>query len=54
MKKTGLVFNPDGKTPADKIIDRIRKGGGTVFVDPCPSPKTLETLGKLIGKIFKF
>ena len=52
-KKTGLVFNPDGKTEANKILDRIRKNRGKVFVDPCPSPKTLETLGKLIGKIFK-
>ena len=53
-KKTGIVFKPNGKNEADKILDRIRNGRGTIFEDPCPSPKTLETLGKLIGKIFKF
>ena len=54
MKKLKvIIYNPDGKTVTDRILDRIRENGGTVFVDPCPSPKTLETITDWISKIFK-
>lgn len=54
MKKLkGIIYNPDGKTATDRVLDRIRENGGSVFVDPCPSPKTLETIKDCISKIFK-
>ena len=45
------IYSDDNR--GDKIIDLIRKHGGTVFVDPCPRSPFIERLGDVLMKVFK-
>ena len=50
MKNNQKVYKPNSQN--DSLIDRIRKGGGTIFVDPAPMSKPLEECITMLCKIF--
>ena len=51
MKNNKKVYKPTNSK--ESWIVRIRKGGGTIFVDPAPMSKPLEDWINTIGRFFR-